>query len=55
MSIGKWFLGDHDLDELISTVVRRLESMDLQLGEVKELLEGLPLAIAAELKPEDFG
>ena len=46
--MSKWFLGNIDIEETISLMVRRMKSIDTQLGEIRELLEGLPLAIAAE-------
>ena len=49
--LAKWFIGEHDVDELLSTTLRRMQSIDTQLGEIRELLEGLPLAIAAAMQP----
>ena len=46
--LSKWFLGNIDVEEAVSLMIRRMKSIDTQLGEIRELLEGLPLAIAAE-------
>jgi hypothetical protein len=48
--LAKWFIGERDVDEMISLIERRMKSMDDQLGEIRELLKGLPLAIATAME-----
>jgi hypothetical protein len=45
----KWFLGTHDLDELISFIERTMQSIDRQLGETNKLLEEIKLSLNINL------